>query len=73
VVLGFRREMRTAWRRASGLRVHETPLFMRLRRTLPMVTMRLLGRQSQGQRVDFHSFLAGFLGFCLFLAHFVRF
>jgi hypothetical protein len=55
------------------LRVHETPVFMRLRRTLPMVTMRLRGGQSQWKKPDFHNFLGDFFGFCLFLAIFLGF
>jgi hypothetical protein len=36
--------------------VRETPVFMRLRRTLPMVTMRLSGHQSQWKNAGFPQF-----------------
>jgi hypothetical protein len=73
LLTGFRREMRTAWRSATEAARARNPLFMRLRRTLPMVTMRLWGGQSQWEKPDFHSFLAIFFGFCLFLAYFLGF
>ena len=54
---GFRAEVLTAWREGDRkLRVRENPVFMRLRRTLPMVTMRLRARTKSRENADFPQF-----------------
>jgi hypothetical protein len=64
----------------SELEVRGTPVFMRLRRTLPMVTMRLGGSESQWKNTQFPQFswdFAGnspiFFGFCRVFAWEMRF
>src|SRR6185503_15741865 len=46
------------------INMDENPVFMRLRRTLPMVTMRLCARQSQWEFADFHRFFLVFAQRC---------
>jgi len=46
----------------AKLLVRETPVFMRLRRTLPMVTMQLSGSQSQWESTGFPQFSWVFVG-----------
>ena len=53
-------------------RLHETPVFMRVRRTPSFVTMRLLVAQSQWEIRDFHNFLGILCQFCRFLPVFAR-
>jgi hypothetical protein len=48
----------------------ETPVFMRLRRTLPMVTMRLEQGQSQWENTCFPQFSWVFMGLTPIFAHF---
>src|SRR6185437_724436 len=42
--------------------MRESPVFMRVRRTLSFKTMRLGGGQSQGEKADFHRFSSIFAG-----------
>jgi hypothetical protein len=46
----------------SNYRMRENPVFMRLRRTLPMVTMRLGRVQSQWENTGFPQFSWVFVG-----------
>jgi len=46
----------------ANVLMRETPVFMRLRRTLPMVTMRLSGHESQWKNAGFPQFSWVFMG-----------
>jgi hypothetical protein len=67
----------TGFRRIQGARIetpdHENPVFMQLLRTLPMVTMRLRGGESQAKSpisTGFYGSNACFSGFLAVLAGF---
>jgi hypothetical protein len=59
---GFRQKFSPHGGRAINAARRETPVFMRLRRTLPMVTMRLGQVQSQWENAGFPQFSWVFMG-----------
>src|SRR5208282_1162419 len=72
VLRGFRREIPPHGGSGIGANLRETPVFMRLRSTLPFVTMRPGGGQSQWKNCGFPQFSSVFWGYMPILAGFSR-